>query len=169
MISISKTSTFDDKTPRASPTSPSAHWRHRGHPATALVQQHVGTQPEAPAAAPSPSLLPNHTVNTYIFTAENESAHKPRAVISATQGQHAALNSAFVPASLFIPGAPSAPLLQTKSSWPQTKTPSSLAQQSCALGGKVGAQLAELRMLSVITTHQVQPSMSVAQPREELW
>lgn len=118
MISISKTSTFDDKMPpgpRTSPASPSARWRHRGHPATTLVRWHVGTQPEAPAAAPSPSLALNHTVDTYIFTTENKSAHKPQAVVSATQGQHAALNSAFVPASLFITGAPSAPILQTKS------------------------------------------------------
>lgn len=86
MISISKTSTSDDKMPPGlctSPASPSARWRHRGHPATTLVQQHVGTQPEAPAAAPSPSLALNHTVNTYIFTTENKSAHKPQAVVSA--------------------------------------------------------------------------------------
>lgn len=162
MTSVSKTSAFDNNVPPgpyASPASLGTRCRKRAGGIVAalrrLAQQHVGTRPEAPAGcarSPSSSLALNHTVNTYIFTAEKESEHKPRAAASAAQGQHAALNSAFVPTLLFIPEAPSAPLLQTKSSWPpQTKTPSSLAQPSRALalrrapGGKVGTQLAELR------------------------
>lgn len=144
MMSTSKTSTFDNNVPpgpHASPASLGAPCRTRagGTPAALrwLAQRHVETWPEAPTGctrSPSPSLALNHTVNTYIFTAEKESKHEPRAAAAAAQGQHAALNSAFVPALLFIPEAPSAPLLQTKSLWPpRTKTLSSLARPSRAL------------------------------------
>lgn len=190
MNSISKTSAFAHHVPagpHASPASLGARCRKRaGGVATSarLVQRHVGGQPEAPTACwvrwqPASLTGANHRVNTYILSAEKESEHKPQAAASAAQGQHAALNSAFVPALLFIPEAPSAPLLQTKSSWlPQTKPPSSLAEPSRAVpspcpgreGGHPISRAAAVAhgMLVAIKTDRVQPAAFVAQPREEL-
>jgi len=172
--STSRTSTFDNSVPPgprvwvlAAERGLEASWPPRN-------QRHARTQPEAPAScarSPSPSLAINHAVNICIFTAEKESERQPRAAASAAQGQHAALNSAFVPALLFIPEAPSAPLSQTKSSWPpRTKTPGSLAQPSRAPapGGKVGTQVAGprrvRRMLSVVQTRWLSPGKNLAAP-----